>query len=101
MLVDINLSEELMKVFHNEFLKSESKLNINFSVNVLKTTIWPLTLLSVSSSFCIPKQLLPCVENVNILNIYISIFYELQLFMILFICASLICSTIKNQKQKS
>lgn len=65
MFTDIRLSEGLNTKFHNEFLQPENKLDITFSMYVLQTGAWPLGL-SPLSSFEIPKQLIPCIQNVSV-----------------------------------
>jgi len=66
MITDVRVSEELNAQFHNEFLKAVSdKLNVSFSMFVLKSDVWPLNL-STTSSFVLPKQLISCTQYVNI-----------------------------------
>lgn len=100
MIDDVKISEELTENFYSEFLKSENRLNVGFSVSVLRTENWPLGLSSVSS-FRIPKQLTPCIQYVSISIISISIFHKLQLFIILFIYTSLKSSTKQNFVEES
>jgi len=65
MFTDIRVSEGLNAKFHNEFLKPTDKLNVSFSMYVLQTGAWPLGLSTVPS-FVIPRQLIPCIQHVNI-----------------------------------
>lgn len=65
MLTDIVVSEGLNAKFHAELLKTGEDLNISFSLYVLQTGVWPLRS-SVVQSFVIPKQLVPCIQNVCI-----------------------------------
>lgn len=65
MFTDIRVSEELNTQFQKEFLKAtKDKSNLSFSVNILQTGAWPLTL--PTKSFFVPEQLLTCSKNVNI-----------------------------------
>lgn len=64
MFTDIRVSEGLNTKFQNEFLKSGEELNVTFSMYVLQTGAWPLG--SSPVSFVIPKQLIPCMQNVSI-----------------------------------
>lgn len=66
MFTDIRVSEGLNTKFHNEFLKPENDLfNVTFSMYVLQTGAWPLGP-SSTSSFLIPRQLVPCIHYVSI-----------------------------------
>lgn len=82
MFTDIRVSEGLNTKFHNEFLKSGDELNISFSMYVLQTGAWPLGSSPVSS-FVIPKQLIPCIQYVSILNVNILIIIHPFIYLLL------------------
>ncbi|XP_026819284.1 cullin-2-like [Rhopalosiphum maidis] len=67
MITDVRVSEGLNAQFQNEFPKAVSdKLNVSFSTYVLKSDVWPLNL-STTSSFVLPKQLIPYTQYFEVL----------------------------------